>query len=140
MNPDQYVLGGLIGFDGICLVACSRDLGFAIHALSGLAGNHATVRVSPRIAYTFWIGDEDTLGIELATGAGVIGFIPIGHFAEFCERTDLDGCGGVWAGFEAGAGARLWPVTIHAVVGTGELPLLTATASVRFDLWEAEAK
>jgi hypothetical protein len=139
VNPDQWVLGGVIGLDGVCVIGCTRDLTLALHALSGVAGNHVTVRISPRLSYTFWIGDEDTLGVEVAAGGGVIALIPVGGFAEFCNRTDLDGCGGVWAGFEYGAGVRLWPITVHAIVGTGEVPVVTATASFRISLWEGGA-
>jgi hypothetical protein len=80
------VVGGFISLEGICMIGCAPDLGVSLNALTGIAGNHVTARLSPRLAYTFWLGERDTVGIDLAGVGGAMAFLPVGEFAEFCRR------------------------------------------------------
>jgi hypothetical protein len=136
LNGDQWIVGAFSRLDGLCVLACSRNLSIAVHALAGIGGNVMTVRGSPRLGYTFWLAEEDTVGIEIAAGGGIIGFIPVGGFAEFCSRTELRGCGGTHVGAEFGGGVRLWPFHLGAIAATGELPVVTVTLALQFPIWD----
>jgi hypothetical protein len=135
VNSDQWTAGGYGRLEGVCVFVCPRDLGIGLHALGGIGGNHVTVRVGPRLDYLLWLADEGTVGLDLGVGASVIGFIPVGNFAEFCHRVDLDGCGGTYFGAEGALGLRLWPVFVEGVLASGELPVLTVTAGIHWTLW-----
>jgi hypothetical protein len=138
INADQWTAGGYGRLDGVCVLVCARDLGIGLHALGGVGGNHVTIRVGPRLDYHIWLAGEGTVGLDLGVGASVIGFVPVGSFAEFCHRVDLDGCGGTYLGAEGALGLRLWPTFVEAVVATGELPVLTVTAGIHGVLWQEE--
>jgi hypothetical protein len=136
VNYDQWVAGVFLRAGGLCPFVCLGDLGISIHELGGLGGNHASLRTSLRIDSIFWFGDREKFGIYPALGLSARTLFPAGKFAEFCERTRLEGCGGTFVGVELGVGLRFWPVFVEAIAATGELPSVTATAGLSWTFWE----
>lgn len=141
INGDQWILGGYGRFDGFCLGGCPRHLSLELQLLAGLGGNHLTLRASLRLEYIFWFMHD--FGLYPLAGISFIGWLPVGHFATFCHRVDLEGCTGWDAGLEVGGGFRVWRLTFEAAVGVGgigtdnAIPVLTITAGLHFPLWRS---
>jgi hypothetical protein len=136
INGDQWVLGGFARLRGLCPILCLGDLGVGFHALAGLGGNRVTLRTGLRVDTSLWLDDSHTVAFYPAVGGSAYILVPAGHFKEFCERTHLGGCGGTYFGLELGGGVRLWPFFVEALVGTGELPVVTVTGGIVLPVWE----
>jgi hypothetical protein len=136
VNNDQWVMGGFARVGGLCPFVCLGDLGASLHALLGLGGNRATLRVGLRLDSLLWFDAAHKFALYPVAGASAYVLVPVGAFAEFCERTHLQGCGGTYWGAELGGGIRVWKVFVEGVVGTGQLPVVTATAGIALPVWE----
>jgi hypothetical protein len=137
INNDQWVLGGFLRYGRLCPFVCLGDLGASVHALVGVGGNRTTVRLGIRLDSLLWFDRAHTVALYPVAGASAQVLVPVGHFAEFCARTGLEGCGGRFWGAELGGGLRVWRLFLEGVVGTGEFPIVTATMGMVFPAWKA---
>lgn len=119
LNNDQALLGGhVLAEDGFALEPV---------VLVGIGGNHFTMRPSVRAGYTFWIGDVGDFGIMPSAGITMQLYLPVGRFASWCDRVDLDACHGWQLGGELGGGVRMGWARLEAMAGIGEVPAVTIT-------------
>ncbi|MBI2372479.1 MAG: hypothetical protein HYV07_00635 [Deltaproteobacteria bacterium] len=132
VNADQYIVGGHVLFENLCL----KGVGIEPIFLVGFGGNHATLRPGVRVGYTFWIGGPDGLGLMLGAGATLSVATPVGSFSSFCHDVRIEGCGWTGFGFEAGGALRYGWVRLEAQLGFEELPVLTTTLALDYPLWE----
>lgn len=126
-QPDQWVAGPHLSVRGILADFLQLD----VMVLAGMATEHWTLRVSAHLSLVMSAGDFRFFPL-----VGPAGFIyrPRGAFADWCEKLQLDACGGSAFGMELGLGAGWRALGIEAYLSTGELPLLTVLGSVTFDL------
>jgi hypothetical protein len=136
VNADQWLFGGQLRTG----LPCLGGLGIGPAFMIGVGGNYLTLRSSGRLDYMWWLDDAHVFGIFPAVGASVLYYMPVGPFASFCDRTDLDECWGYEVGTELGGGIRYRQLGVDAFVGFGELPVVTIMASVSFPLVEREGQ
>jgi len=136
INSDQWLLGGFGRVGGWFAHAGIGDVGLSLHELVGVGGNRLTFRSSLRLDSIKWWGITRSFGVYPLLGVGLQVLVPVGPFAEFCERTHLPGCGGAYWGAELGVGLRFRSAFLEASYGTGELPNGTVTLGLAFPLNE----
>jgi hypothetical protein len=128
VHSDQWLGGGQLR----ATLPCLGNLGIGPLLTFGVGGNHLTVRSAARLDYLFWLDRSHHFGIYPAAAAAVIFYVPMGHFAEFCHRVDLEECSGFLLGGEMGGGLRYRMFAVDAVAGFGGLPTLTIMAALAF--------
>jgi hypothetical protein len=136
VNGDQWIVGGYGRYDGFCFGGCSPRLGIELQLLAGFGGNHMTLRASVRLSYVFWFFEE-MFGFYPLVGGSVVGYLPIGTFASFCGRVNLEGCSGWDAGLELGGGFHIWRFSLEAAAGLGGIPVVTTTLGFTVPLWRS---
>lgn len=136
VNSDQWALGGYARYDGFCLGGCANNLSIEVLLLVGLGGNHMTIRESVRLQYLFWLYKK-AFGLYPIVGNSILGYVPVGPFASFCNRVELSGCGGWDVGFEIGGGIRIWNFSFETVVGVGGIPVVTILLGLHFPIWRS---
>jgi hypothetical protein len=131
LNGDQWLAGGHAHLDLLCL----GGLGSELVAVGGLGGNLVTLRGSLRLVYDFelWRGRRG-LRLYPALGWSLQYYTPVGHFATWCGRYDVDACYGFASGVELGGGLRWSWLGAEVIVGLSDLPVLTLALSATFDL------
>jgi hypothetical protein len=134
INGDQWIIGGHLLVESLCL----PGLGIEPVVLVGIGGNFLTLRPAGRVTYSFWIGGRHGVALAPALGVSALIWIPVGDFASFCNRTDLDGCGGHDIGFEIGGGLRWRWLRLEAMGGFGGLPVVTITLAADLPVWSSE--
>jgi hypothetical protein len=130
VNGDQYLIGAHLRWS----LPCLGGLGLAPVVVAGFGGNYMTVRPSLRFDYMFRIGGPLGFAIYPALGGSVIYYAPVGHFASFCTRVDLDECWGFDYGLELGGGLGYHWFALEAMVGLHGLPVVTVTATATIPL------
>jgi hypothetical protein len=123
LQGDQYVAGPRVA-------ARVRFVELELATLAGLGPDHLSFRSSLRARPTL-----EVEGFRLAAIAGVslFHYTPRGAFDTFCDKADLS-CSDTVVGLEAGLGVGFRFVALELVLATGEVPLYTFTAGVRFAL------
>jgi hypothetical protein len=119
---------------------CLGSVGLGPMLALGVGGNHLTVRSSGRLDYMVWLDADHVFGIYPAVGASVLFYTPVGGFATFCHRVDLEGCSGHAFGGEIGGGIRYRSISVDAFVGFAELPVLTIMAAAWLPLSGGETR
>ncbi len=138
LNGDQWAAGAALRLDGICLVACAKNLGVEVQVLYGFAGNFMTGRASARLVYGFEFGRH--FAFYPAVGGSLVYHFPVGPFRQFCEETGLDDCHGFSTGLEVGGGFRFFWLSAEAIVGFGNIPRITLAAVATFPLWSSRGR
>lgn len=124
MNNDQLVLGpdvelAAVGFE---------RLAFALPVLIGMGDNYLTGRVAlqarPRLI------DAGPFILYPTAGVSAQIYGPVGPYAEYCARYEIEACSGAEVGPELGGGLRYGWLGVDAVAGLLGLPVLTVVASV----------
>ena len=132
LNADQWLAGGHARLSLLCL----GGFGSELVGVAGLGGNHVSWRGSLRLAHELelWGGPR---GVRLypALGWSLQYLAPVGDFADWCDRYDVDACSGFASGIELGGGLRQSWLGIEAIVGFNDLPVLTLSATATFDLF-----
>jgi hypothetical protein len=134
VNGDQWLFGGHLRTS----VPCFWNLGFGPIVVLGLGGNHLTIRSSGRLDYMLWFDRAHTFALYPAAGASVLFYVPVGRFAEFCNRVHLDECSGYTVGGEVGGGARYRWLSVDAFAGFRGLPVVAVMAALSFPLDQPE--
>ena len=128
LNPDQWLAGAHAIANGLFIRALSSEL-----AVSGtLGGNHGGARAALRLGYTFWL--SEAFGLGAVAGASGEYYFPVGDFARFCDRVDLDACSGFGGGIELGGAVRYDFLRAMALGGIAELPAVTLVLAADFEL------
>jgi len=136
INDDQWLFGAGLRSSMPCL----GNLGLGPSLSLGVGGNHMTLRSTGHLDYMLWFDDGHMFGVYPAIGASVLFYWPVGPFATFCERVNLDECSGYVFGGEIGGGLRYRMIGIDAFVGFAGLPVLSIMASVSFPVAKQEGQ
>ncbi len=136
IRDDQWVIGGHLR----AALPCLGNIGFGPVLSLGVGGNYVTLRSSGRLDYLVWFDDAHTVGIYPAIGASAYFYFPVGGFATFCRRVDLEECWGHEVGWELGGGFRYRRLGVDAFAGFGGLPAVTIMAGVMFPLSRPEGR
>jgi hypothetical protein len=131
VNGDQWIAGAHLRWGFPCL----GRLGMMPVVYMGLGGNHLTARASLRLDYLVRIGGEQGFSIYPAVGGSVIFYMPVGHFASFCHRVDLNECWGYDFGLELGGGLGYHWFALDVIAGFAGIPVVTITATATFPLF-----
>jgi hypothetical protein len=125
INPDQWSGGGQLR----ARLTCLGGLGVEPLLTAGVGGNHLSVRPGLRLFYSIWFDTARRWSLTPALGGSLMYFTPVGRFATFCHRYDVDACSGLVSGFELGASAGYSGFGLDAMFGFAELPVLTLAAT-----------
>jgi hypothetical protein len=130
VNDDQWIVGGHLRLGFLCLG------GFALEpvALVGFGGNYLTLRPSLRAIYRLYSDTNRELEIHPTLGYSLVQWFPVGHFAEWCDRLEVDACWARDSGVELGGGLAYRFLGIDAVAGFGSLPVVTVTLTATFPI------
>jgi hypothetical protein len=127
-GDDQFLLGGLATLGHSCV----RWLRFEPNLGLGLGGNWGTFRFGARARVTLFLGENERYGLTLLGGYGGLRSFPLGRFATFCKRTDLDQCWNTSTGSELGVAFEYWDFALSAIAGLEGLPDLALQLSYAF--------
>jgi hypothetical protein len=130
VNDDQWILGGHLRLGFLCLG------GFTIEsvALLGFGGNYLTLRPSLRGIYRLYSDTNRELELHPTLGYSLVQWIPVGRFAEWCSRLEVDACYARDGGVELGGGIAYRFIGLDAVAGFGTLPIVTITLMATFPI------
>ncbi len=130
INDDQWILGGHVRLGLLCLG------GFALEpvALVGFGGNYLTLRPSVRAIYRLYSDTNRELELHPTLGYSLVQWIPVGPFADWCDRLEVDACYARDSGVELGGGIAYRFLGIDAVAGFGSLPVVTITLTATFPM------
>ena len=128
VNGDQWLVGSALRAS----LPCLGELGIGPTLALGVGGNHLTLRSGGRLDYLLWFDDAHTFAIYPSVGAALQFYWPVGNFATFCHRVDLDECSGYHFGNELGGGVRYGNLAVDAFAGFGGLPVLSVMAAWSF--------
>jgi hypothetical protein len=134
INGDQWIGGG----HGRLRLTCLGGLGLEPVAIAGLGGNYLTLRPSLRFFYWVWLDAARRWSLAPALGASLVYYTPVGNFATFCHRYDVDACSGFSHGFEAGMSAGFSGLGLQTAIGFGGLPVVTLSATYTWPLSRTE--
>jgi hypothetical protein len=135
LNEDQWLVGGHLRTN----VPCLGGLGLNAVVGVGLGGNYMTIRPSLRLSYEWWIGGKGGLGIYPAVGGSLMYYVPVGPFAAWCNRYDVQACWGHVSGWEAGGGVEYRWLGLEVIGGFRDLPALTIAGTATFTLWDGSS-
>jgi len=127
-GDDQFLIAGsaLLGH------SCVRWLRFEPLVGLGLGGNWGSLRFGGRARVTLFLGDRERYGLSLIGGWGGKRSFPIGDFATFCKRVDLDQCWNTGTGGELGGAFEYFDFSLSAIAGFGGLPDLVLVLGYAF--------
>jgi hypothetical protein len=130
VNDDQWILGGHLRLGLLCLG------GFALEpvALVGFGGNYLTLRPSVRAIYRLYSDTNRLLELHPTLGLSLVQWLPVGQFAEWCDRLEVDACYARDSGVELGGGIAYRFLGLDAVAGFGSLPVVTITLTATFPI------
>lgn len=128
LGDDQFLLGG----SAVLGHSCVRWLRFEPLVGLGLGGNWGSFRFGGRTRVTLFLGDRERYGLTLIGGWGAKRSFPIGNFATFCKRVDLDQCWNTATGGELGAAFEYFDFSLSAIAGFGGLPDLVLALGYAF--------
>ena len=130
INDDQWILGGHLRLGFLCLG------GFALEpvALVGFGGNYMTLRPSLRAIYHLYSDTNRELELHPTLGYSLVQWLPVGRFAEWCSRLEVDACYARDGGLELGGGIAYRFIGLDAVAGFGTLPIVTITLMATFPI------
>jgi len=130
VNDDQWVAGGHLRLGFLCLG------GFALEPVGfiGFGGNYLTLRPSLRAIYRLYSDTNRELEIHPTLGYSLVQWLPVGHFAEWCDELEVDACYARDSGVELGGGLAYRFIGIDAVAGFGSLPVVTVTLMATFPI------
>jgi hypothetical protein len=120
LNPDQWLAGGHVGVGDL-----AGSLWAELALAGAFGGNHGGARAAVRTGYTFWPSDGVPFGFGPVLGASGQYFFPVGSYARFCDRVDLDACRGFELGVEAGGSLRYDWVRATVLAGFIDMPAVT---------------
>lgn len=122
-GDDQFVteLTAQLGY------SCVRWLRFEPRLGLGLGGNWGSLRFGGRARLTLFLGKHDEYGLTVLGGFAGLRSFPVGRFAKFCNRVDLDECWGTATGGEVGVAFEYWDFSLVAAIGLANLPDLVIT-------------
>ena len=126
LQGDQYVAGPKLA----ARLEDAKFLEVELGLLAGLGPDHFTFRSSLRLRPRL---DVEGFRVSPIFGVSLYRYDPRGEFEKFCDKADLD-CGATTLGLEAGLGVGWRWLAVDFVFATGEVPLYTFTAGVRFPL------
>lgn len=130
INGDQWIGGGHARLSLTCL----GGLGLEPVAIAGVGGNYLTLRPSLRFFYWVWLDRGRRWSLAPSLGASLVYYTPVGNFATFCHRYDVDACSGFSRGFEAAMSIGLSGIGLDATLGFGDLPVVTLSAMYTWPL------
>ena len=130
VNDDQWVVGGHLRLGLLCL----GGLALEPVALLGFGGNYLTLRPSVRAIYRLYSDTNRELELHPTLGYSLAQWIPVGRFAEWCNRLEVDACYARDTGVELGGGIAYRFLGLDAVAGFGSLPVVTITLTATFPL------
>ena len=130
VNDDQWIVGGHLRLGFLCLG------GFAFEpvGLVGFGGNYLTLRPSLRAIYRLYSDTNRELEIHPTLGVSVVQWLPVGPYATWCDRFDVDACWARDSGAEIGGGLAYRFLGLDAVAGFGSLPVVTITLTATFPM------
>jgi hypothetical protein len=122
-GDDQLVteLGAQLGYSCLRWVRLEPRLGL------GLGGNWGSVRFGARTRLTLFLGAHQEYGLTLLGGFAGVRSFPLGRFASFCRRVDLNECFSTDTGAELGGGFEYWDLSLLVAAGFGTLPDVVVT-------------
>jgi hypothetical protein len=130
VNDDQWIVGGHLRVGFLCL----GGLALEPVALLGFGGNYLTLRPSVRAIYRLYSDTNRKLEIHPTLGYSLVQWIPVGRFAEWCDRLEVDACYARDSGVELGGGVAYRFLGLEAVAGFGSLPVVTITLTATFPI------
>ncbi|MFP6687062.1 MAG: hypothetical protein VB934_20230 [Polyangiaceae bacterium] len=130
VNTDQWTVGGHLRLALHCLGGLTAES----YLLSGWGGNYATLRPGLRLSYFFWFTDEGGFAIYPTVGGSLYYYLPVGHYATWCNRHEVDACWSNDNGFEVGGGVQYSWFGLEGMVGLGGLPVVTINATLTVPL------
>jgi hypothetical protein len=130
INDDQWIVGGHLRLGLLCLG------GFALEpvALLGFGGNYLTLRPSVRAIYRLYSDTNRELELHPTLGYSFVQWLPVGDFADWCSRLEVDACYASDGGVELGGGIAYRFLGLEAVAGFGSLPVVTITLTATFPI------
>jgi hypothetical protein len=132
VNDDQWIVGAHLRLGFLCLG------GFSLESvgLVGFGGNYLTLRPSLRAIYRLYSDTNRELEIHPTLGASVVQWFPVGPYATWCDRFEVDACWARDSGAELGGGIAYRFLGLDAVAGFGSLPVVTITLMATFPMAE----
>ena len=130
VNDDQWIVGGHLRLGLLCL----GGLALEPVALLGFGGNYLTLRPSLRAIYRLYSDTNRELELHPALGYSLVQWLPVGQFADWCDRLEVDACYARDSGVELGGGIAYRFLGLDAVAGFGSLPVVTITLTATFPM------